>query len=268
VKPHAYMPIAVAIAMSELVGIPGRATADTQLPNEENVQGLLTLCAIKENTDVKANLVGAINLWRNDKLSGNANISIQTYLDKIPDSQKLDAYKLYMTCVKPYVDSLGTKQAQRNQIIDKFNQVLEQINLTINEKESRLIPAINDYQSNPTKARWNEVVERAHGLLDQIEAAVKLSTQYDAQFTNVGERIILIADSTRQTVVDRQLVGQFKVSQRVWNGHAFELREIIETRDGLPDPQQVSAWQADLTQQVEALRTEVERLVTEIQEKI
>src|SRR6266498_4983957 len=84
------------------------AEAQPQLPTEQDVQGALAACSIPRSREVEANLIGAINLWKNEKISGRANIRFTSFLDSFSDENvKLKAYEIYIGCPKVFLDKFS-----------------------------------------------------------------------------------------------------------------------------------------------------------------
>jgi hypothetical protein len=79
------------------------AQAQSQpLPTSQQFNDLLSSCAAGANIDVSADLVGSIKtIYEGQRTQGAASFKSSTdFLKLIPESQRLEAYKLYTQCVQ------------------------------------------------------------------------------------------------------------------------------------------------------------------------
>lgn len=72
-----------------------------RLPSSQDFDGLLKTCALGANITVSADIVGSIKeIYEGDRTKGKATLQSQTeYLKQFPESQRLDAYRLYTSCI-------------------------------------------------------------------------------------------------------------------------------------------------------------------------
>ena len=78
------------------------AYAQAPLPTTVEFDGMLRSCATGANIDLKADLVGSIRtIYDGQRTQGLASFQTSSeFLKLIPESQRLEAYKLYTQCIK------------------------------------------------------------------------------------------------------------------------------------------------------------------------
>jgi hypothetical protein len=80
-----------------------------QLPSTEQFQQSLTACAAGSNLQIDSHLIGSVvNIYNGDKTNGKAMIRSEGYfLDKIPSTDKLKAYELYLKCITTIMPAIS-----------------------------------------------------------------------------------------------------------------------------------------------------------------
>lgn len=139
----------ISLSLCVFLGVATEAHSTT-LPTEEQVQGALAACSVPRSREVEANLVGAINLWRNEKLSGRANIRFTSILDDFKDENiKLKAYEMYLSCLRKIMEG-SSGQDKKNDLLASYALILREINKSIQMKDTLLFSAMKDYETDPT----------------------------------------------------------------------------------------------------------------------
>jgi len=90
-----------------------------------------------------------------------------------------------------------------------------------------------------------------------IEAAMN----FDSQFYDEGQKIILISNGALQTV-DRSYNQPFKSARTQWDGKTFVLTQVIELQSK-PTPEQARVWEDELKEHYRVLDQEMRRLCQE-----
>lgn len=145
------------------------------LPTTEEFQGLLQGCATGAQIYVSADLLGSItSIYEGDKTQGKALIKSQTeFLKLIPEKDRLEAYKLYISCISKFVQNSNQGRAKtcRNKAfgLEKWSQ-----SDSITQSSGRVGGG-----SNPTN--W------CNSLLSSFIKNRKITGKYDYSFTNMWE---------------------------------------------------------------------------------
>jgi hypothetical protein len=82
------------------------SSANSQaVPTTEQFDGMLRNCAVGANIDLKADLVGSIKtIYDGQRTQGLASFQTSTeFLKLIPEKDRLEAYKLYVGCIRDIV---------------------------------------------------------------------------------------------------------------------------------------------------------------------
>jgi hypothetical protein len=82
------------------------------LPTDAEINGVLRACSESRTDQVDANLLGAVNVWRAERLQGRAKVESlgQVILSFKDESIRLEAYKIYIQCLKDFLGKRGLSQ--------------------------------------------------------------------------------------------------------------------------------------------------------------
>jgi pimeloyl-ACP methyl ester carboxylesterase len=164
----------------------------------------------------------------------------------------------YLALKEAFKEKKAGRFGINDSTIKQYGQILRDINATLIKSKEELIPQISAYIASPTPARWQMVRESSAALLSQIQEGVRRSMDFDAQFFEVGTRIIQVADDARQQTVDQRFY--FKEVRQQWNGRSFDIHEILGAEHP-PTTAEAIQWRDDLQKRYDALSTELSKLI-------
>jgi hypothetical protein len=98
-------------------------------------------------------------------------------------------------------------------------------------------------------------------VLDEIASVARRSMEFDAQFYELGNRIVLIAEDARREAVDRDFFQPFRTARQHVRRRDLILKDI-ERRQDMPTPAEAIAWRAHLQERYTKLSHELEHLLT------
>jgi pimeloyl-ACP methyl ester carboxylesterase len=151
------------------------------------------------------------------------------------------------------------------QIIQQLQAVLNLLHGQQMANNEYLFPELETYIKSPTEQNWRIVQSTARTLIQKINNAVEAAINFDAQFYDEGQKIVLAANGTMVTV-DKSYNQPFTVARSEWNGKAFILRQVTELQNR-PTPEQAKKWEADLKGHYQALDVEMKRLLAMVQQQ-
>jgi pimeloyl-ACP methyl ester carboxylesterase len=170
----------------------------------------------------------------------------------------------YLALKTAFIDRLGKSGALEDPAtLKQYARVLRDINATLMRSKEELIPQIDVFVEHPTEEGWRRVRITSAGLLSEINEGVKRSMDFDAQFFEAGNKVILISNGARKQTVDREF--NFRGVRQEWNGRAFVLHEIEDKR--LPTKDEATQWRIELQSRYDALSKELAKLIALVESK-
>ena len=113
-------------------------------------------------------------------------------------------------------------------VVAQFQAVLNELHATQLHKAEDLAPGLAEYTEHPTERNWDNLRASARELNDEIRSSVTAATNFDSQFYDDGQHVILMSLGARE-IVDQSYVNQFHTSREEWNGFRNVLRDVITT---------------------------------------
>jgi hypothetical protein len=141
----------------------------------------------------------------------------------------------------------------------EFMAILNRLKFLLLRQREELFPQIDEYIRNqePSAREWTLIRETAEGLLDDLDRDIRRSMEFDAQFFEQGNRILLLSKDARE-VVDRSYYNVFKASRQAQRSRSMTLRRMISA----PKPSEARAWRKELQGYYDQLSRELDRLLT------
>jgi hypothetical protein len=124
---------------------------------------------------------------------------------------------------------------------------------------------LDAYIKTPTEQNWRTVQSTARILVQKINVAVEAAMNFDAQFYDEGQRIIVISNGTLQTV-DRSYNQPFTIVREQWDGRANVLQQVVELQNR-PTPEQATVWENELKERYKLLNLEMMRLLDMVKQR-
>jgi len=133
-------------------------------------------------------------------------------------------------------------------------------------RESFLFPAIDLYLRQPSEQNWKIVREAVLDDLEQVKTSVRLAIEFDSQFYEVGSNILTIASDGTE-LVDQKYHNAF--------GGVRQIRPMVQqpvlnemlASEARPTEVQVREWQAKLKETYTKLKSELQKLITLVQQR-
>ncbi|TJU95687.1 MAG: alpha/beta hydrolase, partial [Mesorhizobium sp.] len=163
--------------------------------------------------------------------------------------------------LKPYKGQCVTEDwlAGRKDLKKQLGDVVAEVNMTLDLKGGRLFPMMYQFEDNPTPERWAQIVQVADVLLKQIDEGVAKARNYDSRVVDLGNNIILITSTGRQTI-DKKYSNAFQEVERQWNGRQFVVNQITKVKE-MPTVEQARQWHQALSEMHDQLRVEMQKLL-------
>jgi pimeloyl-ACP methyl ester carboxylesterase len=172
----------------------------------------------------------------------------------------------YMAFKAAYVEQMNVSNRLDRDKLKAFGQRLQDLNLTLIQNREQLLPQIDDYIAAPSEEKWNRVRETATTMLTQIRSAVQRSMEFDAQFFDVGNKIVVLTVDARNETVGRQFLNTFTVARGIHESRAVDL-EAIQRQQRRPTAAQAIDWRDELKAKYDELSQEVRRLIELVQSR-
>lgn len=236
--------------------------------------------SVKGNLDGKADflskMVGKAQLYGEIETTRN---QIFQDSDKYFAAQK-EAYLAHMFCVFVSQDkTLPTEQKlkalsdfknqiQKPQIVDekkirlieKYKEILNSINSSIQTKDLLVLPALNAFIAHPNHPNWEAVSWAVHKLRVSVESGISLAMEYDSRFFEKSGSLFAFVDFIdANNEIDRRKFGG---AVDIWAAHQPTLIAMDVSR--MPSVHQAIAWRDELRSKSAALDQELSYLVDAI----
>lgn len=207
------------------------AIAAEHLPSDEDVNGILKLCAVGRVQKFEGDLKGKIDFWkRGAEATGNASIEDLGALFQTikPDPSSVELYKTYTSCVK---DNIGQYLNSRSSMLDR-DTILKiiDINKYRSYLESKLGPPAyidSSYQNGIIEAgyRWRDLDLEIFYLKD-------MSIQYIVTITNrlykPGIReLCLCVDSANNACIGCEVFAKYN-GEPYYAGESSKFFDYVE----------------------------------------
>jgi pimeloyl-ACP methyl ester carboxylesterase len=162
---------------------------------------------------------------------------------------------------KPYKDQCVTEDwlAGRKDLKKQLGDVVAEVNKTLDIKAGRLFPLMDEYEANPTPEKWAEIVKVSGDLLKQIDNGVTKALDYDSRLASVGNNIILITSTGKQTI-EKKYSNAFSTVEQQWNGRQFVVSQITKVKE-IPTVEQARQWHQQLSEMHQQLTVEMRKLM-------
>ena len=145
------------------------------------------------------------------------------------------------------IDSEAAQQ-QKRQLSSRLKSVIGKMRAAQTAHDEVVLPAVNRYEANPSRENWDAVLYAARQSLVPVEEGIRLSRQYDAQLTSMGQEVIAELATIRSDVIGRSYTTEITGVRDVWDGSTPDKREIQGQQQRLPSMEEATRWEEDLEQ--------------------
>jgi hypothetical protein len=165
------------------------------------------------------------------------------------------------------VEPVDPRIKKRKELATLLDSVVEKMKASQIANDEFVFPAVRAYINSPTVDNWSKAVDGIRQSLQPIKDGIELSIKYDAQLQQDAEPILSQISLTESDVLNRQFERQFTRVREIWNGRAFEKRQILTHENAPPSVAEVRAWQKDLLASYKALQAEIQRLSAKLKKE-
>jgi hypothetical protein len=134
----------------------------------------------------------------------------------------------------------------RDALNDRVEKLIEQVEHTLDLKESSLFPAMDDYAGAPSVEKWRAVKGNAVELLGSIETGLGQISQYNAKFVSTDDGVFYLGKGVK-ILVEPDFYRAFNEVRAHFNGRSTIVGQMQNAGD-LPDVSQVREWKSRLEQ--------------------
>jgi hypothetical protein len=176
--------------------------------------------------------------------------------------EKIDAIKKYRETPIPNKSGAIDQSVSKFALLQKYKDVLKQINESVMLRRAIVIPALDQYIESPTLDNWQAVLWGVRRLQLQIDSAVMMAMEYDSTFFQQNALLVQFADfidnDTPQVKNIRHVV--FGHATAIWSQNGQSIAQITVAQTA-PPVDQARAWNTAFANRAERLQVELIRLI-------
>ena len=175
------------------------------------------------------------------------------------ETYKIEATSLTFPMIEPFVfaiklnrvsDAELRRREQKADLLKKFDRVIRDIDESVMQREGTLIPAFQDFISNPSPQGWSMVRFAANEALEQIRVGMQHAREYDSALALTTDELLRLVSSTQSNVANRT----FSAAVQSWGGKGGTLSGLPIA---MPSSQEAQVWLADLMHHYRRLQQEL-----------